>query len=77
MALKAIVYNQQLPLDIRFHANQFLGALPRDSSKTRVVNRCQYNGQARSVYKKWGLNRFMFAKFVREGLLPGVKHWGN
>lgn len=77
MALKAIVYNQHLHEDVRFHAQQFLMALPRDSSKTRVVNRCNYNGQARSVWRKFAMNRMTFRRMANEGLIPGVTRGHN
>ena len=50
-----------------------LSKLPRDSSATRVRNRCVLTGRGRGVYAKFGLCRHMFRKFALEGKLPGVK----
>jgi len=50
-----------------------LRKLPRDSSSTRVKNRCVLTGRGRGVYEKFGLCRQMFRKFALEGKLPGVK----
>ncbi|MCG8345151.1 MAG: 30S ribosomal protein S14 [Chlorobiales bacterium] len=50
-----------------------LGKLPRNSSSTRVRNRCVLTGRGRGVYEKFGLCRQMFRKLALEGKLPGVK----
>ncbi len=39
--LKKIVMNKNLTLEERFEAQQKLSKLPRNSSKTRIMNRCQ------------------------------------
>ena len=39
--LKKIIMNKKLPLEERFKAQQKLSKLPRNSAKTRVMNRCQ------------------------------------
>lgn len=50
-----------------------LRKLPRDSSPTRLKNRCTLTGRARGVYEKFGLCRQMLRKLALEGKLPGVK----
>jgi small subunit ribosomal protein S14 len=50
-----------------------LRKLPRDSSPTRLKNRCTLTGRARGVYEKFGLCRHMLRKLALEGKLPGVK----
>ena len=37
---------------------------PRDSSITRIRNRCVLTNRPRAVYKKFGLSRLMFRKYV-------------
>ena len=49
-----------------------LNSLPRDSSKVRRTRRCQATGAARSVYRKFQLNRITFRNMALNGLLPGV-----
>jgi len=44
-----------------------LRKLPRDSSATRVRNRCVLTGRGRGVYEKFGLCRHMFRKLALEG----------
>jgi len=50
-----------------------LRKLPRDSSATRVRNRCVLTGRGRGNYEKFGLCRNMFRKLALEGKLPGVR----
>ena len=50
-----------------------LQKLPRNSSKTRVRNRCNVTGRGRSVYRKFGLCRNVFRQMALEGKLPGIR----
>jgi small subunit ribosomal protein S14 len=50
-----------------------LAQLPRDSSATRVRNRCVLTGRGRGNYAKYGLCRHMFRKLALDGKLPGVR----
>ena len=48
-ALKAIANNESLPLEERFEARLKLAELPRNSSATRIRNRCEITGRPRSA----------------------------
>ena len=50
-----------------------LQKLPRDSSHTRVRNRCLLTGRPRGYYRKFGLSRMGLRQKALEGFLPGVK----
>jgi small subunit ribosomal protein S14 len=50
-----------------------LSALPRNSSKTRIRNRCFMTGRARGYYSYFGLSRLSLRKMASFGMLPGVK----
>lgn len=56
----------------RLAARLKLNALPRDSSPSRYNRRCAATGTARSVYRKFELNRISFRNMALAGLLPGV-----
>ena len=56
----------------RMEFRRKLQGLPRNGSKTRVVNRCQVTGRGRGVYRKFGLSRIKFREFALEGKIPGV-----
>jgi len=49
-----------------------LQKLPRNSSKTRIRNRCWKTGRPRGVYRDFGLSRHVFREMAHECLLPGV-----
>lgn len=50
-----------------------LRKLPRDSSPTRLTNRCQLTGRPRGVIRDFGLSRIKFREIAHKGQIPGVK----
>lgn len=71
-ALKKAQIDPTLSDDERLAARLKLNSLPRDSSACRLTRRCQATGAARSVYRKFKLNRIAFRNMALAGLLPGV-----
>lgn len=55
------------------HDYDALQKLPRNSSPTRLRNRCVVTGRGRGVYKKYGLCRNMFRLLALEGKIPGMR----
>ena len=49
-----------------------LAKLPRDSSATRLHNRCMVTGRARSYYRKFGISRLVLRELALQGKIPGV-----
>ncbi|MDQ0242968.1 small subunit ribosomal protein S14 [Bacillus fengqiuensis] len=47
--------------------------LPRDSSPTRLHNRCKITGRPRGYLKKFKMSRIAFRELAHKGQLPGVK----
>ncbi len=72
LKLKKIVMNKKLPLEERFKAQQKLSNLPRNSSITRVMNRCQITGRPHGVYRKLKISRIALRKLGLEGKIPGM-----
>ena len=70
--LKEIIMNKQLPLEERFKAQLKLSNLPRNSSKTRVRNRCQITGRPHGVYRKLKISRIALRQLGLEGKIPGM-----
>ena len=70
--LKAKIIDQTLTDDERRDAMFALTKMKRDSSRTRVMRRCQATGAAHAVYRKFKLNRISFRNMALQGLLPGV-----
>ena len=70
--LKKIVMDKKVSLEERFKAQQKLSKLPRNSAKTRVVNRCQISGRPHGVYRKLKISRIALRKLTLEGKIPGM-----
>ena len=71
-ALKAIANNESLPLEERFEARLKLAELPRNSSKTRIRNRCEITGRSRGYYRKLKLCRNQLRELASQGMIPGM-----
>ena len=70
--LKAIAADKSLPLEDRFNARLKLAELPRNSSATRIRNRCELTGRPRSNYRKNKLSRIALRELGNKGLIPGL-----
>jgi small subunit ribosomal protein S14 len=71
-ALKAVANNQELSVEERFKANLKLAGLPRNSSATRLHNRCQLTGRPHAYYRKLKLSRIMLRDLASFGQIPGM-----
>lgn len=70
--LKAIVRDKSRPTEERFAAMLKLAKLPRNSSPTRVRNRCEISGRPRGYYRKHKLSRIALRELGSKGLIPGL-----
>ena len=70
--LKKIVMDKKLPLEERFKAQQKLSKLPRNSAKSRVMNRCQITGRPHGVYRKLKISRIALRDMASAGKIPGI-----
>ncbi len=70
--LKKIIMDKKLPLEERFKAQQKLSKLPRNSAKTRVMNRCEITGRPHGVYKKLKISRIALRQLGLQGKIPGL-----
>ena len=71
-ALKEIASDTKQPPELRFQARMKLAQLPRNSSKTRIRNRCELTGRARGYYRKLKLSRNQLRELASQGLIPGM-----
>ena len=60
-------------LEQRQRALRSLQRLPRNSSTTRVQNRCLESGSARSVHRVLKLSRWALRQRANAGLIPGLR----
>lgn len=49
-----------------------LAKLPRNSSRTRLTNRCIETGRPRGYMRQFGLSRISFREHASRGEIPGV-----
>ena len=70
--LKAIIKDQAKPAEERFAAVLKLAELPRNSSKTRIRNRCLVSGRPRGFYRKLKMSRLALRQLGSEGKIPGL-----
>ncbi|MEZ5924417.1 MAG: 30S ribosomal protein S14 [Hyphomicrobiaceae bacterium] len=71
-ALKAIATDKSKPMEERFAARLKLAELPRNSSKTRIRNRCELSGRSRGFYRKLKMSRIALRDLASQGLIPGM-----
>jgi len=70
--LRATALNEALPLEERFAARLKLAQLPRNSSATRIRNRCELTGRPRAFYRKVKLSRIALRDLASKGQIPGM-----
>jgi len=71
-ALKAIAVDDSLPMEERFKARLKLAELPRNSSPTRLHNRCQITGRPKAYYRKLRISRIALRDLASVGQVPGM-----
>jgi small subunit ribosomal protein S14 len=71
-ALKAIAKDRTKTVEERFKATLKLAALPRNSSATRLHNRCQLTGRPHAYYRKLKISRIMLRELGSNGEIPGL-----
>ena len=71
-ALKAVANDENLSLDERFEARLKLAEMPRNSSPTRIRNRCQLTGRPRAYYRKMKMSRIALRELGSQGQIPGL-----
>ena len=70
--LKALTNDMGKPLNERMQASIKLAQLPRNSSATRIRNRCELTGRARGYYRKLRLCRNKLRELASHGMIPGM-----
>ncbi|HEY1752155.1 MAG TPA: 30S ribosomal protein S14 [Caulobacteraceae bacterium] len=71
-ALKAIANDENLSLEERFEARLKLAEMPRNSSATRIRNRCEVTGRPRAFYRKLRMSRIALRELGSQGQIPGL-----
>lgn len=71
-ALNDIIKDESKPMEERFRASLKLAELPRNSSPTRLHNRCQLTGRPHAYYRKLKVSRIALRELGSSGQMPGV-----
>jgi small subunit ribosomal protein S14 len=71
-ALKEIAKDVSKPMEERFSARLKLAKLPRNSSASRLHNRCQLTGRPHAYYRKLKISRIAMRELGSSGQLPGM-----
>ena len=70
--LRAMVKDTSLSDEQRSEARIKLSKLPRDSSPSRMRNRCKLTGRPHGFYRKFGLGRNKLREAAMQGDVPGL-----
>ena len=70
--LKAMAVDDKLSPEERFEARIKLAELPRNSSPTRIRNRCDLTGRPRGYYRKLHMSRIALRDLASQGQIPGM-----
>ncbi len=70
--LKDLADDLSRPTEERFAARLKLAEMPRNSSSTRIRNRCELTGRARGYYRKLKVCRNILRELASQGLIPGM-----
>ena len=66
------LYKNETRFNQKLEIHSKLQKLPRNSSKTRIRNRCWKTGRPRGVFRDFGLSRHVLREMAHQCLLPGV-----
>lgn len=70
--LKDIAKDESRPMEERFKARLKLAKLPRNSSATRLHNRCEVTGRPKAYYRKLRMSRIALRDLASKGEIPGM-----
>lgn len=70
--LLSVIQDSKIDDEVRYQARISLQNLPRNSSPTRLRNRCALTGRPRGVYRKFGLGRNKLREIAMRGEIPGI-----
>ncbi len=70
--LKAVADDMTKATEVRIAARLKLAEMPRNSSKTRIRNRCEITGRPRGYYRKLRMCRNQLRELASMGMIPGM-----
>ncbi len=73
LKLKAIMTDPDASFEDKDQASIQLQKLPRDSSPSRLRNRCKITGRPHGYFRKFGLSRNKLREASMRGDVPGIR----
>lgn len=70
--LREQLRNPETSLAERVQISMKLSKLPRNSSPTRLHNRCEISGRPKAYYRKLRMSRIALRDLASNGQIPGV-----
>ena len=70
--LKARMKDPEISLSERVKVSMKLAKLPRNSSPTRLHNRCEVSGRPKAYYRKLRMSRIALRDLASVGQVPGM-----
>ncbi|MCY4007703.1 MAG: 30S ribosomal protein S14 [Rhodobacteraceae bacterium] len=71
-AMKGLLADRDLNIEERFKITMRLAKMPRNSSPTRLHNRCQISGRPKGYYRKLKISRIALRELGGAGQIPGM-----
>ena len=71
-SLRNIMKSQGASMEEKLAASERLQKMPRDSSASRITNRCAITGRPKGFYRKFGLGRIKVREAAMRGDIPGL-----
>ena len=71
-AMKEILADREVSIEERFKITLRLAKMPRNSSPTRLHNRCQISGRPKGYYRKLKVSRIAVRELGGSGQIPGM-----
>jgi small subunit ribosomal protein S14 len=74
LLLKSMLYNTEITSkDQRWQASTLLSNLPKQSSRTRLKNRCIITGRGRAIHRDFRISRIKVRDLIRFNSIFGFK----
>lgn len=70
--MKKILADRDVSIEERFRISMRLAKMPRNSSPTRLHNRCQVTGRPKGYYRKLKISRIALRELGGSGQIPGM-----
>ncbi|MCY3878256.1 MAG: 30S ribosomal protein S14 [Rhodobacteraceae bacterium] len=71
-AMKKTLADREVGIEERFKLTLKLAKMPRNSSPTRLHNRCQVTGRPKGYYRKLKISRIALRELGGFGQIPGM-----